>query len=124
MLNVVGNALTGAIAGQAGEVVSKVVGELINEVETSNYTSKVTEEVIAILHNVPGISKAHGRDLKRARPMFSLKDKTVVKFYQNLLFEHIFLADSEEKLIYGGFVNPIQADGLKEAIIKIRREFT
>lgn len=124
MWNLIGNALTGAITGQTGKIVNKVVGELIEQVETSNYTSKVTEEVIAILDTVPGISQAHSRDLKRARPMFSLKDRTVVKFYQNLLFEHIFIADSEGKLIHGGFVNPLQADGLKEAIIKIRREFT
>ena len=70
------------------------------------------------------MSQAHSRDLKRATPMFSLKDGTVVKFYQNLVFDHIFLADSEGKLIYGGVISRIQADSLKEAINTIRRKFT
>lgn len=124
MLDIVGKALSGAVADQAGEIVSRALDELLDETKTSNHTSKVSEKVIAILFSVPGISQAHSRDLKRATPLFSLKDGTIVKFYQNLFFDHIFLADSEGNLIYGGFVGRIQADGLKEAISKIRREFT
>ena len=124
MLDIVGKALFGAVAGQAGEIVSRALDELLSEAKTSNHTSKITEEVIAILFRVPGISQAHSRDLKRATPLFSLKDGTIVKFYQNPFCEHIFLADSEGNLIYGGFVGWIHADGLNKAISKIRREFT
>lgn len=120
MWNVVGQALLGAIAGQTGEIVTKAVDGLLNEAETSNYTSKVTEEVIAILFKVPGMSQAHSRDLKRATPIFSLRDGTLVKFYQNLFCDHLFLVDSEGKLIYGGFISRIQADSLSKAISQIR----
>lgn len=124
MLNVLGQALIGAVAGQAGGIVGKVVDGLFEEAETSSYTSKITQEVIAILDNVSGIGQAHSRDLQRATPIFSLKDGTIVKFYQNLAFNHIFLADSEGKLIYAGVVGRMQANTLKEAIDKIRKEYT
>ena len=124
MMDIVGKALIGAVAGQAGEIVSRALDELLDEAKTSNHTSKVTEEVIAILFSVPGISQAHSRDLKKATPLFSLKDGTIVKFYQHLFCAHIFLTDCGGNLIYGGFVGRIQADGLNEAINKIRREFT
>ena len=47
-----------------------------------------------------------------------------MKFYQNLFCDHLFLVDSEGKLIYGGFISRIQADSLSKAISQIRREFT
>ncbi len=124
MLDIVGKALIGAVAGQSGGIVSRALDELLDEAKMSNYTSKVTEEVIGILFGVPGISQAHSRDLKRATPIFSLKDGTVVKFYQNPFCHHIFLADSAGNLIYGGFVGWIHVDGLNRAISQIRRDFT
>jgi hypothetical protein len=37
---------------------------------------------------------------------------------------HIFIADTEGNMIFGGFVGWIHADGLNEAIATIRRKFT
>lgn len=125
MFHIVGKALIEAVAGQSGEIASRALHELLDEAEMSSYTSKVTEEVIGILFSVPGITQAHSRDLKRATPIFSLKDGTVVKFYQNPVgCHHIFLADGTGNLIYGGFVGWIHLDGLKRAISQIRRDFT
>ncbi|WP_143755399.1 hypothetical protein [Gloeocapsopsis sp. IPPAS B-1203] len=124
MWNIVTSALTGAIATQTGEITSKLISEMLNEAEISNHTSKVTQEVIFILSNIQGMNQAHSRDLKRATPMFSLRDGTIVKFYQNLAFDHIFLSDVDGKLIYGGYISRIQANDLTQALNTIRVNFT
>jgi hypothetical protein len=60
---------------------------------------------------------ADERDFKKSRPIFTLRDKTVVRTWKNPLgVEHIFLADNNGKIIYGGFVGWIHSDGLKKAI--------
>jgi hypothetical protein len=71
------------------------------------------------------MSQCHDRDFKWSRPIFILKDGTVVKTCKNVIgLKHIFLADHHGKLTYGGFVNWIYSDELQKAINKIRRELT
>lgn len=78
---------------------------------------------IHILHCVPGMTQAHDRDLKRANPIFNLKDGTVVKTWKNPVgVEHIYLADVHGHMIFGGFVGWIHSGGLHQAIEQIYRE--
>lgn len=86
---------------------------------------KHTTEAIIILDNVPGMTVAHPRDFNRSRCIFKLKYGTQVRTWKNPAgVDHIFLAHSNGKMIYGGFVGWIHSAGLNQAISQIRRDFT
>jgi hypothetical protein len=81
------------------------------------------QRAIHILHCVPGMTQAHDRDFKRANPIFNLKDGTVVKIWKNPVgVEHIFLANAQREMIFGGFVGWVHSGGLHQAIEQIYRE--
>lgn len=83
-----------------------------------------TQEVIAILEKVPGMTTAHHRDFKSSQPIFRLRDGTVIKTWKNPLgVDHVFLADRDDRMIYGGYVGWIHSMGFQQAIDQIKREF-
>jgi hypothetical protein len=88
-------------------------------------TSDVTREAIAILETVPGITSAHHRDFKSSNPIIRLSDGTAVRSWKNPLgVDHVFLADGNDRMVYGGYVGWIHSDGLNEAIARIRRDLS
>lgn len=85
--------------------------------------SEVTADAIAILNGVPGINYASERDLKSSRPIFTLRDGTVVRTWKNPFgMDCVFLADPQGNIIYGGFVGWFDAEHLSTAIARIRTE--
>jgi len=100
----------------------------ISDVDLSALTTgslEITSIVIEILYNVPGMTKVRGSHFGVAKPIFTLRDGTVVKTYTNLFgVDHIFLAHKDKIMIFGGFVGWIHSDGLNKAISRIRKEFT
>ncbi|MFL9458497.1 MULTISPECIES: hypothetical protein [Nostocales] len=101
------------------------------EAEIATSISTTAQQVVEILINVPGMTMAHSRDFKRATPLFTLKDKTVVKIYTNPVYvKHIFLADANKlifggnKMIFGGFVGWIHTKQLDLAIDDIKKKFS
>lgn len=95
------------------------------EVDSDKFSSNPTGEVIMILNNVAGMTMAHPRDFEKSRPIFILKDKTVVRTWKNPVgVEHIFLADSKGKMVYGGFVGWVDSENLRIALEEIRQDFT
>ncbi|MBD2385447.1 hypothetical protein [Cylindrospermum sp. FACHB-282] len=94
------------------------------EAEIASSISQTTQQVVEILVNVPGMTMAHSRDFKRATPLFTLKDRTVVKLFINpAQVKHIFLANSNNKMIFGGYVGWIHHKNLNEAIDNIKKKF-
>ncbi|MFH7024879.1 MAG: hypothetical protein ACHBN1_05625 [Heteroscytonema crispum UTEX LB 1556] len=94
------------------------------EAEIAYSISQTAQQVVEILVNVPGMTMAHSRDFQRAIPYFTLKDKTVVKIYINpAQVKHIFLADYNNKMVFGGYVGWIHKKPLNETIDKIKKEF-
>ncbi|MBD1924245.1 hypothetical protein H6F77_24705 [Microcoleus sp. FACHB-831] len=88
-------------------------------------TSDATQEAIALLESVPGITPAHHRDFKSSDPIIRLRDGTAVKTWKNPLgVDHVFLADANDRMVYGGYVGWIHSDGLKDAIARIRSNLT
>ncbi|BAY22863.1 hypothetical protein NIES2100_26270 [Calothrix sp. NIES-2100] len=68
------------------------------------------------------MTMAHSRDFQRATPFFTLKDKTVVKIFINpAQVKHIFLADYNNKMIFGGYVGWIHTKEMNKAIDKIKK---
>ena len=118
------------IAGLIAAAWAKCSIWVINQINTqrsnvANSVSNITEKVIKVLENVPGMTFANERDFNKSRPIFMLRDKTVVRTWKNPVgVDHIFLADRNGKIIYGGFVGWIHSDDLKQAINRIRENFT
>ncbi|MUH01070.1 hypothetical protein F7734_55940 [Scytonema sp. UIC 10036] len=80
----------------------------------------VTKEVIVILENVPGMTRAHHRDFPSSRPIVRLRDGASVRIWRNLFgVDHVFLADRDDRMIYGGFVSWIHSEGFNKAIATI-----
>lgn len=93
-------------------------------VVTENTTDDA-KEAIAILENVPGITRAHHRDFKSSNPIMRLRDGSVVRTWKNQLgVDHVFISDRHDRMIYGGFVGWIHSEGLNQALNRIRRDFT
>jgi hypothetical protein len=91
----------------------------------TDITTDITQEAIAILENVPGMTKAHHRDFKSSNPIIRLRDGTAVRVWKNQLgVDHVFLADSNDKMVYAGYVGWIHSEGLNQAIAQIRKDFT
>lgn len=85
----------------------------------------VTSEVIAILNSVPGMTPAHHRDFKSSIPIVRLRDGVALRTWKNPVgVDHVFLADRDEKMIYGGYVGWIHSEGLERALARIRSEYT
>lgn len=87
--------------------------------------SETTQEVIALLNSVPGMTRAHHRDFNSSRPMMRLRDGTAIRTWKNPMgIDHVFLADRSDRMIYGGFVGWIHSEGLQQSLERIRREYT
>ncbi|ACC85398.1 hypothetical protein [Nostoc punctiforme] len=94
------------------------------EAEIASSISQTAQQVVEILVNVPGMTMAHSRDFQRSMPHFTLKDKTVVKIYINpAQVKHIFLADCNHKMVFGGYVGWIHTKELNKAIDNIKKNF-
>lgn len=88
------------------------------------FVSVHVREVIEILDAVPGMTQAHPHDFKNARAVFRLWDGTVLKTWKNLAgVDHVFLADRNDRMIYGGYVGWIHSAALQRAIERIRQKF-
>jgi hypothetical protein len=112
--------------------VAKVYGKAQDSVEkwnteatVSNNISKVAERVVEIFYNTPGMTLAHSRDFKRATPLFTLRDGTIVKIYQNpVKVDHVFVSDKKGKMVFGGFVNWSNSENLRQSISIIKKELS
>lgn len=84
-----------------------------------------SQQAIARLQAVTGITVANFCDFDKSKPFARLQDGGVLKLWTNPVgVEHVFLADYNNQVIYGGFVGWIHAQGLQQAIAEIKRELT
>ncbi len=121
------NSLLGAInpLTQVYEKIHDSVDEWNSPAQTANQISSVAEQVVYLLNEVEGMTQAHSRDFKNATPRFTLRDGSVLKVFKNPVgVNHVFIADDQGNIIFGGFVGWIHADGLNQAIATIRCDFT
>lgn len=107
------------------KVTNYFIDDIFYQAEKAISISHFAQTAIEILNDVPSICQCHDRYFKWSRPIFVLKDGTVVKTCKNIIgLHHIFLADNNGKLIYGAFITWSHEDKLKKAIDKIKRELT
>ena len=87
--------------------------------------SEISRRAITILDAIGGMTFAHHRDFKNAQPVARLRDGTTIRTWKNAVgVDHVFLADDNDRLIYGGFVGWVHAAGLDQAITQIKQELT
>jgi predicted phage tail protein len=98
--------------------------DTVGDFTLENRILKMTEAVIEILDNVPGMTQCRASLLEHSRPTFTLKNGTVIRTWTNRMVggDHVFLVDSNGTMIFGGFVW-IYAEELKQAIEQIRTKF-
>jgi hypothetical protein len=109
----------------ASKGIDYIIGDVLYTAEKATKVSKTVERAIQILDSVKGITPCHDRDFKWSRPLFTLDDGSILGTCTNVIgLDHVFLANSELKMIYGAFVTWKMSNALKEAIEKIRTELT
>lgn len=87
--------------------------------------TEVTKEAIFILEAVPGITKAHHRDFNSSQPIARLRDRSTLRTWKNPFgVDHVFLADHDDQIVYGGYVGWSDSDALREAIAQIKLSLT
>lgn len=92
---------------------------------SGSLSSATSQRAIAILDLVPGMTAAHPRDFNRAIAVARLKDRSTLRTWKNPVgFDHVFLADPDNRMIYGGYVGWIHSSGFQKAIVQIKRELT
>ena len=88
-------------------------------------SSTVSQRAIAILDLVPGMTAAHPRDFVRAIAVARLQDGSTLRTWKNPVgFDHVFVADPNHQMIYGGYVGWIHSSGFQKAIVRIKQELT
>lgn len=94
--------------------------------ENKSYSAEsIIKEVIEILEKVPGITPAHHRDFNSSQIVIRLQDGSTVRTWKNPLgVDHIFLADKDGIILYGGFVGWVHSKGLNQTINQIRRDYS
>ncbi|NER40048.1 MAG: hypothetical protein F6J93_39990 [Oscillatoria sp. SIO1A7] len=108
---------------ESPKIFDRIVERVTREAEVAIAISETATKAIEILSDVPGMKQAGSRDFACARPIFALNDGTVVRTWQNALkVEHIFLADAEGRMIFGGYVGWKHSEDLKGAIKQIKKE--
>ena len=92
---------------------------------TASPVATASQRAIAMLEAVPGMKAAHPRDFKQSEPFARLQDGSAVRLWKNLVgVEHVFVADDEDRMLYGGFVGWVHTRGLQQVIAQIKRELT
>lgn len=77
--------------------------------------------LIEKLRKIPGITDAHPRDFKHSKTYFTFQNGFTIKTWQNLTgITHVFLADNQDKCIYGGFVGWIHTKNLYHSLEEIK----
>lgn len=92
-----------------------------NPLILSEETPTLTQLVIQRLHAVPGMTDTHPRHFKSARIRANLADGGTVRGWRNPWgIPHVFVADSQEKCLYSGFVGWGHIEELESAIAEIQ----
>lgn len=95
-----------------------------NAEQTPKAEADITPAIIQKLENVPGILKAHPRDLEWATIYLSFKNGCTIRTWRNPLgIEHVFVVSKAGKCLFGGFVWWAHSENLEYALFQIEREF-
>jgi hypothetical protein len=90
----------------------------------SSIESDLTTLLIQRLQLVTGMTDAHLRDFYRAKVLMTFKDGiNILTWKHPLQIEHVFIANPQRECLYGGFVGLIHANGLRQTLEEIKKEY-
>jgi hypothetical protein len=104
--------------------IAEIIADAMCEEERASIIPPVAAEVIRELLNVPGITPASSRDLKRSQNIFQLSDGTVTSVFINPVgCQHVFLSNKKRECIFGGFTGWVHNNGLKNKIQELKEKY-
>lgn len=110
--------------GETAKTVRGIVQDLTGNPPVANDISKVNTQIVEKLLKTPGMTQYRGQHFIKATPKFKLKDGTILKTYKNSArVDHVFLADSNGRMLFAGYVGWIHSDCLEATIAEIKETF-
>jgi len=104
--------------------IAEIISDAMCEEERAAIIPPIAAEVIRDLLNVPGITPASSRDLKRSQNIFQLSDGTVVSVFVNPVgCQHVFLSNDKRECIFGGFTGWVHNNGLTSKIQELKEKY-
>jgi hypothetical protein len=93
---------------------------VITTLSEPNFSSILIEHLRA----VSGITDAHYRDFKYAKPYIEFEEGITIKTWTNPVgVNHVFIANSRDKCIYSGFVGWMHNEDLYNALERIKQKY-
>lgn len=90
----------------------------------SSIESDLSTLLIQRLQLVMGMTDAHRRDFYRAKALITFKDGiNILTWKHPLQVDHVFVANRLGECLYGGFVGLIHANGLRQTLEEIKKEY-
>jgi hypothetical protein len=109
---------------QGLDAIVNPVNQPIKEIKIASHLSPLEQEIVDRLWRVEGMTQAKPTHFLKATPLFMLKEKMVIKIYQNLLkVTHIFVANKKGEMLFGGYIGWIHNQGLESTLEQIRQDF-
>ncbi len=110
---------------QGLDAIVNPVNQPTNEIKIASHLSPLEQEIVNRLWRVEGMTQAKLTHFLKATPLFMLKEKMVIKIYQNpLKVTHIFVANKKGEMLFGGYVGWIHNQGLESTLEQIRQDFS
>lgn len=86
--------------------------------------SIVYDDVVRLLHQVPGMTDGHWRNFDKAEVAMQLEDGSTIRTWQNWMgIDHVFVASPEGTCLYAGFVGWLHAQDLCLALDEIKHTY-
>ncbi len=110
---------------QGLDAIVNPVNQPTNEIKIASHLSSLEQEIVDRLWQVEGMTQAQLTYFLKATPIFMLKEKMVIKIYQNpLKVTHIFVTNKKGEMLFGGYVGWIHNQGLESTLEQIRQNFS
>jgi pimeloyl-ACP methyl ester carboxylesterase len=103
----------------------QIIGEfwqnpLINPISQPNFSTILIEH----FRSVSGMTDAHYRDFKYSKPYIRFENGITIRTWKNTLgIDYVFIANSQDQCIYGGFVGWIHSQDLSNALEMIEQKY-
>lgn len=109
---------------QGLDAIVNPINQPTNEIKIASNLSSSEQEIVDRLWRVEGMTQAQLTHFLQATPLFTLKEKMIIKIYQNpFKVTHIFLANKKGEVLFGGYVGWIHNHGLESTLESIRQDF-
>ena len=114
------------IKGETGQSISDFDSDTISLQSSASdmNAENVTQEIIKILNQVPGMTNADPLDFDESEIFIRCQKNLSIRTWKNVFgVDHVFI-EKNGKCIFGGYVGWVHSDGLHAALKQIKRRFS